>query len=196
MLRPGIVIIAEWIVFALSWILAAAWSSPVERRPGASREILYRVLLIAGGIVLAVPAHGYRGPLRLWLVTREQAWGCAIAILLGFAFAWWARIHLGALWSSNVTAKTNHRVIDSGPYAVVRHPIYTGILFAVYATAAAKGTVPGIAGASVITVGLWLKARLEESWLSGQLASDAYRRYRSRVPMLVPFGPRDGPHRF
>jgi protein-S-isoprenylcysteine O-methyltransferase Ste14 len=80
-------------------------------------------------------------------------------------------------------------VIDTGPYSLVRHPIYTGILLAVVATAAAKGTVFGVAGALTIMLGLWMKARLEESWLSEELDNSAYEAYRRRVPMLVPFGP-------
>ena len=190
MLRPGPLIIAEWILFAASWILAAGWSSAVDKRLGMKRELPYRVVMIVGGLILAVPAHGYEGPLRIWWVTRFEAWTCAAIIGLGFAFAWWARVHLGELWSAQVTAKTHHRVVDTGPYGIVRHPIYTGILLAVYATAAAKGTTPGVVGALLITLGVWMKARLEESWLSGQLDADAYMHYRRRIPMLISFGPK------
>lgn len=190
LLRPGPVIAGEWIAFAVSWILAAAWSSPVDKQLGMRRELLYRAVLIAGGLILAVPAHGYEGALRLWQVTRDQAWGCAAIIALGFAFAWWARVYLGELWSGRVTAKANHRVVDTGPYGVVRHPIYTGILLGIYATTVAKGTVLALAGASIITLGIWMKARLEEIWLSSQLDPDAYPRYRRLVPMLLPLGPK------
>jgi protein-S-isoprenylcysteine O-methyltransferase Ste14 len=137
-----------------------------------------------------VPAHGYRGPLRLWMVTPGVAWACVAAIAAGFLFSWWARIHLGALWSGRITTKKDHRVVDTGPYALVRHPIYTGILFAVYATAALKGTILGLVGAAIVTAGVYLKARLEEDWLANELEPDAYARYRRRVPMLVPFGPK------
>jgi protein-S-isoprenylcysteine O-methyltransferase Ste14 len=79
-------------------------------------------------------------------------------------------------------------VIDTGPYAIVRHPIYTGILLAVLGTAAAKGTVLGLVGALTITLGVWLKALLEERWLRQELEPEAYDNYRRRVPMLLPFG--------
>src|SRR5438445_12979167 len=55
---------------------------------------------------------------------------------------WWARIHLGRLWSSNVTRKKNHHVVDSGPYGIVRHPIYTGVIVASIATAAIQTRWP------------------------------------------------------
>ena len=86
--------------------------------------------------------------------------------------------------------KPDHKVVDTGPYALVRHPIYTGILLAGYATAALKGTVLGIAGASVITLGIWMKARLEETWLAQELGAEAYGGRRRRLPMLVPLGPK------
>jgi protein-S-isoprenylcysteine O-methyltransferase Ste14 len=75
-------------------------------------------------------------------------------------------------------------------YRIVRHPIYTGILLAVYASAAAKGTILGLLGALLITLGIWMKARLEERWLREELDPGAYDDYRGRVSMLVPFGPR------
>jgi protein-S-isoprenylcysteine O-methyltransferase Ste14 len=192
MLRPGVVIISEWVAFAASWLLAAAWSSAVEKRLEMRREIAYRTLPIAGAILLGIPAHGYQGPLRLWLVTRTEAWACVFIIAGGFSFAWWARVHLGELWSARVTVKERHRVVESGPYAIVRHPIYTGILAAVIATAAAKGTIPGLAGLVLIVLGFWIKARIEETWLSGQLEAGAYQQYRRRVPMLIPFAPTSG----
>jgi len=179
-----------WVGFALSWLAAAAWSSPPAKRAGLRSEILYRIVLLIGGIAFFIPAHGYEGPMRLWYVTADEAWICVGLVVLGFAFAWWARIYLGSLWSGQVTTKADHRVVDRGPYGLVRHPIYTGILLAVYATAAVKGTVLGLAAAALITLGIWMKARLEERWLREQLGADAYDAYRRRVPMLVPFGPK------
>lgn len=189
-MQVGSAIVALWAAFALSWLAAAWWRNPLDAHVGTKREIPYRIVLLIGALVLAVPAHGYYGPLRFWLVTRNEAWICTALIAVGFAFSWWARIQLGALWSGPITKRANHRVIDAGPYAIVRHPIYTGILLSIYATAAVKGTVFGIAGASIITLGLWMKARLEERWLGQALEPDAYEAYRRRVPMLVPFGPK------
>jgi protein-S-isoprenylcysteine O-methyltransferase Ste14 len=189
-MRPDIAVALLWAGFALSWIAAMPWSNAVEKRVGFGKEIAYRIVLLIGGIVFFIPAHGYEGPLRLWFVPFVTVWPLIGLIALGFAFAWWARIYLGALWSGQVTKKANHRVVDTGPYRIVRHPIYTGIFLAVYATAALKGTVLGIAGAALITLGLWMKARLEERWLKQELDADAYDSYRRRVPMLLPFGPK------
>lgn len=188
-MRGALIFAVLWIGFALSWIAAMPWSSAVEKRAGLGKELAYRVVLLIGGIIFFIPAHGYEGPLRLWYPTYDLFWATVALVVLGFIFAWWARIWLGSLWSGQVTKKADHRVVDTGPYAIVRHPIYTGILLAVYATAALKGTVLGIAGALIITLGLWMKARLEEGWLRQELGTDAYDAYRRRVPMLLPFGP-------
>jgi protein-S-isoprenylcysteine O-methyltransferase Ste14 len=110
--------------------------------------------------------------------------------LVGILFAWWARIHLGRLWSGRITLKQDHHVVDTGPYKLVRHPIYTGLILSILATAAAQATVTGLLGASAIVIGLWIKARAEEQLLTTELGVDAYGSYRNRVPMLIPFGPR------
>ncbi len=191
-MHPGIVVVALWAGWALSWLAAALWSDRAEKRVGLGNEIGYRLVLIAGAVALAVPAHGYRGPLRLWSPGWTGAWICVVLIAAGFAFCWWARLHLGRLWSGSITKKADHRVVDSGPYGLVRHPIYTGVLLATFATMAVKGTVWGMLGATLITLGLYLKARMEESWLRQELGAEAYDGYRRRVPMLVPFLPRRG----
>lgn len=191
-MHPGIAIIGLWLLWGVSWLVASQWSNSTEKRPGLGAEAGYRIVQLLGIVLFFIPAHGYEGVLRLWHVGWIGAWLCVALIALGFAFCWWARLHLGRLWSGMVTRKADHKVIDTGPYALVRHPIYTGILLAVVATMAAKGTVLAIAGALLIVIGIWMKARLEERWLSQELGTGAYIEYRRRVPMLLPFGPKGG----
>lgn len=185
-MSPRLSIIVLWGVFWASWLAAAAWAEASEKRLDLRTELPYRAVLIVGVLLFAIPAHSYRGPLRFWQVDRLEAWICVGVLAAGLAFAWWARIYLGPLWSTRVAHTAAHRVVDRGPYALVRHPIYTGLLLATFATAAAKGTLPGLAGAALITVGVWMKARLEERFLGAELGA-AYAAYRQRVPMLVPF---------
>ena len=102
-----------------------------------------------------------------------------------------SRIYLGELWSGWITKKADHRIVDSGPYGIVRHPIYTGLLLAVLATMVAKGTLFGLIGALIITVGIWMKARLEEQFLRGEVwARSLTILTASALPMLIPFGPK------
>jgi protein-S-isoprenylcysteine O-methyltransferase Ste14 len=105
----------------------------------------------------------------------------------GISFTWWARIHLGRFWSNAITHKEDHRIIDTGPYGMVRHPIYTGLIIGILATGLAVGTWTAILGALFVSFGEWQKARMEEGFLSVELGQEAYRNYSRRVPMIVPF---------
>lgn len=116
-MQVGHAVAALWLFWLVSWILAASWADPVRKRADFRAEARYRVLWLAGTVLLFVPAHGYVGRLRLWTPTLTQAWICVALIAIGIACAWWARLHLGRLWSSTVTAKADHRIIDTGPYA-------------------------------------------------------------------------------
>ena len=148
---------------------------------------MYRLLAAAGVILLfGGYRHDFRSELILWRLPIAAAWAMVPIAAGGFAFTWWARIHLGRLWSANVGRKTDHRVVDTGPYGLVRHPIYTGITLASIATAAMRGTAAGILGAMVMTFGWYVKARLEEGFLRAELGA-AYDAYARRIPMLVPF---------
>jgi protein-S-isoprenylcysteine O-methyltransferase Ste14 len=174
-----------WALWVLSWFAAAAWSSkPATRLPRKSQR-RYSIFLIGGVILLFTPPGTFHTPV-LW---RLPVWPLTILEFAGFAFCWYARVHLGRLWSGTITAKADHRVVESGPYALVRHPIYTGLIAAFIATALAKATIPALLGAALCAESFRMKAKLEESWLTTQLGS-AYADYRTRVAMLVPFGPK------
>ena len=61
-----------------------------------------------GALLMFVPAHGYEGKLRLWHVRWYGAWLCVAGVAIGIGVAWWARLHLGRLWSAHITRKTDH----------------------------------------------------------------------------------------
>jgi protein-S-isoprenylcysteine O-methyltransferase Ste14 len=127
------------------------------------------------------------GTSPLWASPPVLGWAMVGLTAGGFGVCWWARLYLGRLWSSSVTRKEGHHVVDTGPYALVRHPIYTGILVAAGATAIEQGTATSIAGLGLVTLGYWIKARLEESFLRAELGADAYDAYARRTGMLLPF---------
>ena len=185
---------AVWGVWWVSWLAAALWSDRPVDRPPASNQITYRLLAIAGMVLLFGayrPARGSDVP--LWQTGLVLNTAMIAAAVGGFAFTWWARIHIGRLWSSSVTRKSNHQVIDTGPYGIVRHPIYSGITLAAFATAVMRGTPLAFAGAAIMTAGWYVKARLEEHFLRAQLGADQYDAYASRVPMLIPYRMPGGP---
>jgi protein-S-isoprenylcysteine O-methyltransferase Ste14 len=148
--------------------------------------VVYRAAIVVGAVLLTPWAARRLAAAPLWDVGYDGAYALAALTLAGLLFAWWARIHLGRLWSGSITRKQDHRVVDTGPYALVRHPIYTGLIFALFATAIAQATARALAGAVLIAFGFWLKARAEERFLAAELGADAYGAYRRRVPMLMP----------
>lgn len=190
-MTPQIAVNYLWAVWFLSWIAAAFWSSRAAKRPTLGSELLYRVVTFVGAALLfGFVSRDYNGPLPLWSFDQSTGWIVFALCVLGFAFCWWARIHLGQLWSGWVSRKADHHIVDTGPYAIVRHPIYSGLILSVFATAALKGTGIAVLGALIMTLGFWIKARLEERFLRDELGADSYDAYRRRVPMLVPFGPK------
>ncbi len=191
-MRPGMLFLIAWIGWAVSWVAAAAWSGRTEKR-AATREVwLYRAIILAGAILSGHWATVALGAGRIWHVSYDGAYLLAAATFAGILFAWSARIHLGRLWSWAVTLKEGHHLVESGPYALVRHPIYTGLLGAVLATAIVQGTAPALAGFVLLAVGTWMKARVEEQFLAAELGPETYAAYRRRVPMLLPFLPHGG----
>ena len=175
-----------WGAWALSWLIAALWSSRAQARPQMNAEILYRVVTVVGVAALFDSAHRARLGWELWHTPDAVGWGLVGVTALGFLFCWWARIHLGTLWSSSVTRKTDHRIIDTGPYARVRHPIYTGIITASTAVALEEATPRALLGVVLVVLGFWLKARLEERFLRAELGPEAYDAYSRRTAMLFP----------
>jgi protein-S-isoprenylcysteine O-methyltransferase Ste14 len=183
-MQPIVAINTLWAFWVLSWVLASAWSARTEARPGGFRGLPYYIFTVAGGAMLFGLQPRWQDSLP---IDGPLGWLLVALAIAGFLFSWWARLHLGALWSGTVTRKEGHHVIDTGPYGFVRHPIYTGIILASFATAAAKATPIALAGAATMTLGWYLKARLEERFLREELGADAYGAYAARVPMLVPF---------
>lgn len=187
-----------WAVWALSWAVAAIWTRPTVGRPhGISGWAYYLPTLLGTWLLfgldlvprlrLAVDGLGH----RLWSLPPAVNWLLCAATAASFGFAWWARLYLGPLWSGTITFKEGHRVVDTGPYRLVRHPIYTGIIAASFILAMEFGTPAAFLGAAIMTLGWWMKAREEERFLGVELGP-AYDDYRRRTAMLIPFA---GPYR-
>ena len=176
-----------WGAWLISWFVAAFWANRTEKRVISWETVLYRLIILAGAVLVTPWAARKLHMEQLWHVGFAGAAALLLLTLAGLLFTWWARLHLGRLWSGSITRKEDHRVIDTGPYAFVRHPIYTGVIFALFASSLAQATITSLAGAALIAIGLWMKARIEERFLTEELGADAYGAYRRRVPMLVPF---------
>jgi protein-S-isoprenylcysteine O-methyltransferase Ste14 len=130
---------------------------------------------------------------RLVPLVHEEALAPAgtVLVALGFALALWGKVRLGRWFSGTFGIKVGHELVTDGPYAVTRHPIYTGML-AMLAGAALAWNSLATLGLAVLMVPLaYLHTRYEEPLLEAYFG-EAYREYRRRVPRLLPWPrPRD-----
>jgi protein-S-isoprenylcysteine O-methyltransferase Ste14 len=176
---------ACWIAWVVYWMAMAFSTKRTIERGGLFG---YRLVALATFAVCAVlkrladvSAHS-----RLWHTTTALGVACDCLVLAGAAFTVWARVTLGRNWSAEVTFKQDHQLIQSGPYALARHPIYTGLLAMALATAIDYGRPLGFALFLALSAGLLWKAREEERMMSAHF-HDAYIAYRKRVHAIVPF---------
>ncbi len=176
-----------WIAFFIYWQIKAANTKTTQRlEPAASRILRVFIQLIA---IVLLSIHRIPLPwlyLQLWPVGLLPFWLGAAVTIAGLLFAVWARVHLGRNWSRSVTIKQDHELINTGPYAVVRHPIYTGILTGLLGTAIALSQVRGIIAFALFFIAFWIKLRMEEEWMRSQFG-EAYATYARETAALVPY---------
>jgi protein-S-isoprenylcysteine O-methyltransferase Ste14 len=169
-----------WGAFWLYW-LAAAFSTKKGRVPW-SRELRIRLVIVAAAVI-AARVGAFRGH-----GLNTDVWRAGIGLVLfgcGLLFAVWARVHIGRNWGTPMTRKDEPELVTSGPYRLVRHPIYSGIL------AAGIGTAVALSWWWLVALGLaaiyfLYAATVEERFLTAQFP-DAYPTYRRSTRMLVPF---------
>ncbi len=189
MISAAVLFRLAWALWALSWLAASLWSARSIKRASVRAALANRVVTIIGAILLFGSAYAWPGAPLLWSIGTTAAIVLGVLMVGGFAFAWWARLHLGRFWSSGITRKDGHQIVDTGPYGLVRHPIYTGLIWAALMMAIAEASLPATIGGVLMAIGLWLKASAEETFLSGEFGQAVYEAYRRRVPMLIPFMP-------
>jgi protein-S-isoprenylcysteine O-methyltransferase Ste14 len=176
-----------WLIWVISWVVASFWSGRTKVQVRISDAWVYVLPIVLGSIMLLPGTQRLLGARQLYQPGEIGTYLAAVVVVLGICFTWWARIHLGRFWSNAITFKEDHRIIDTGPYGVVRHPIYTGQIVGLLASGLAIATWTAMVGVILISLGEWQKARLEERFLSAELGSEAYGAYCRRVPMIVPF---------
>lgn len=176
-----------WIGWAIYWwVTARNVKANTWREPLASRLAHVSALVLAGYLLWKprIPIPGLDK--QLWPSGAAPFWIGAGLTAAGLLFSVWARVHIGRNWSGTVTLKEGHELITSGPYSLVRHPIYTGMLVAFAGTAIARGDAQGILAFLIAAVTLWLKLRFEERGMRRQFGG-AYEAYVCRVRALIPF---------
>ncbi|MGO9650212.1 MAG: methyltransferase family protein [Terriglobales bacterium] len=180
----GIFILACWVALVVYWnISARSVKTPAEPQNFAARLARMPVWL---GFVLFVAAwvHPF-GPVAMRRTGSSDSVAVAICAL-GLFVAIWSRKVLGAEWSRDVELKQGHKLVESGPYRFVRHPIYTGHLLMGLGTAVAAGLLVAFVGLASFAAGFWIKLNQEERLLQRGFP-DEYPAYKARVKALIPY---------
>lgn len=176
-----------WVAWFVYWWLAAADTKAAVRRESLRSRAAHGGPLLLAWLLLALPPLPWlRDGARLLPDSAAVYWTGAALTACGLLFSVWARVHIGRNWSGIVTLKAQHELVTSGPYAWVRHPIYSGLILAFAGSAIARADWRGVLAVVIVVLALWRKLKLEESWMQQQFG-DAYTEYRRRVAALLPF---------
>lgn len=172
------IVAAAWLAFWAYWAFSALGS---KRGTRSWRGMPLRALLAIAVILLFSFVHS--GSLEVHGLVLPLLG--TVIVLCGLGFAVWARVHIGRNWGMPMTIKAEPELVTSGPYRLVRHPIYTGILTAAVGTALAIDLL-ALAVAALLAVFFLYSATVEEQNLQATFP-DAYPAYRARTKMLIPF---------
>jgi protein-S-isoprenylcysteine O-methyltransferase Ste14 len=181
----SVFILCCWIAWLAFWVVSAFSAKRTVERGAWIQYRLVAVLLILG-LLLAGHLFHLSSQSRVLQPSTALDVASVCLVLAGLAFTIWARITLGRNWSAEVTFKEDHHLIQSGPYALARHPIYTGLIAMALGTAINYGRVIGLVVFVGACGGLWWKAREEERMMASHFP-DTYPEYKTRVRAIVPF---------
>ena len=178
----GRIVSLSWLAFIAIWFLAALIARPVARRSTPARALLRLALVVIAALSLR---YGDRFPTVAFGGYRAQvALAGAVLCVLGLLFASWARLTLGRSWGMPMTVNQQTALVTTGPYALVRHPIYTGVSAMLIGSALVFP--PAVVGAAVLIPYFVLSAFREERDM-GRLFPDVYPDYMRHTKRLVPF---------
>ena len=187
---PKLVIGVLWLVWLVTWTVASFWSKPTQWQESAASRWLHVGPLFLASLLLSLRLFRF-GRYVPFLMIRflppspVPGWiGVALAVA-GMMLAVWARAHIGGNWSGTVTVKEGHALVTTGPYAAIRHPIYTGLLLGILGTALAISEWRGIIALALATFAFVRKLRVEEARMGETFPE--YDSYRRRTAALVPF---------
>jgi protein-S-isoprenylcysteine O-methyltransferase len=173
-----------WLVLFLVWLPGYFTARRTARRLALEGQLPVTALLIIGFVLLFIP--GFLGPP---ITPRDWQWGVAGLVLTvaGTGFAIWARLTIGRNWSGTViTLKVEHELVQRGPYAIVRHPIYFGLAVAMLGTALTKGVPSAYLGFVLGLIAYLIRVAMEERLMAGHFGA-TFEAYRRHTRKLVPF---------
>jgi len=180
-LIPALVL---WMIFGLYWGIAGLNSAPTRSSESWVSTYFHQFLLCAAFLLLIVPVPGLNG----WFLPAQLPFLVAVGAIIQAGFlllAVWARRHLGRNWSAEVRIAVDHELVRTGPYRLLRHPIYTAMLGMFLGTAIASSQFHALLGLAILVVAYLRKTRLEDQILAQAFGAD-YNAYRRQTWALVP----------
>lgn len=185
---------AKRLVFPGMWLVyfVYSWATlrnvrAVKRREGVRPRIVRAISLACVAALIGLPHFPVAVLSRRFIPAGAWTfWSGAVLTAFGLLFSLWGRHHLGQNWSVAVTVKEGHELITSGPYALVRHPLYAGLVVALLGCVVAVGEWRGLLAMALAISVFWTKLRLEERWMREQFG-ESYEAYSRRVAALVPY---------
>ncbi len=174
-----------WGVWIFTWLAAVMGTPHSARKLSALQDFIYKIVVLAATFLLftITPFPGFDVQYRLWDRALDESWSWVLlgVAFVGFALAWWSTLY-------RLAVRKRHRdVIDTGPYGLMRHPMYTGLIIAAFATAVMFGRPSSLAGATLLVLAFAVRSFIEEQVMREE--SSAFEDYTGRVPMFVPFFP-------
>jgi protein-S-isoprenylcysteine O-methyltransferase Ste14 len=179
---------AVWTLWLVIWIVLARGVKKPVREEGMSSRARHLVPLFIAAWLLFIDDRA-AGSLLGEAVAPREPWMAQVGLALllaGLLFALWARRTIGTNWSGTVTVKESHELVQAGPYALARHPIYTGLLLGFLGTAIAIDAWRGVLALVLATAAFLRKMRTEEAFMVDTFG-DEYVAYRARTAALVPW---------
>jgi protein-S-isoprenylcysteine O-methyltransferase Ste14 len=184
-LSPAIVL---WLIFGIYWTIASRDSAETESAESKVSTYFHQLVLCAALVLLCWSAPGLTPALNGWFLPQRFHFLVAIGVIAQAGFlllAVWARRHLGRNWSAEVRIGKGHELVRTGPYRLVRHPIYTAMLGMFLGTAIASSQYHALLGLAILIVAYIRKTRLEEQILQKAFGAD-FDAYRRTTWALVP----------
>lgn len=175
-----------WVSWLAYWFIAAHNTKQTRRKEPLLSRLEHMVPLLVAVALYYLPESSS------WLFQHFMPSGLVLywlgvaLLVVGLLFTVWARVHLGTNWSGTVTVKQDHELVRTGPYALVRHPIYTGLLLGFVGTAIALGEWRGIVSLVLVAAAFIYKIQTEERFMIETFGA-AYVDYRQKTRALIPF---------
>jgi protein-S-isoprenylcysteine O-methyltransferase Ste14 len=192
MLQPRLLVRLLWLAFIVCWLVLAQFNKKASRRTPRWAGWRLRLIIVIGVFLLvrfrrhtvASFVVSFNHALLLHSSITLQWLGVGLCVA-GFGFAVWARVYIGRNWGMPMSLREGHELVTSGPYAYVRHPIYSGLMLAMIGSAFTAGLL-WLLGLVLYFAYFLIAARSEEKTMLAQFPA-AYPAYRRRTKMLIPF---------